>query len=80
VRTTLTLDDDVARRLEAEARRSRRSFKAVVNETLRAGLLRRSAPPAKPFRVKATRLGLLEGVDLANVEQLLDRLDGAHRR
>ena len=79
MRTTLTLDDDVARRLEAEARRTRRSFKSVVNETLRAGLLRTSTR-VKPFRVKAKALGLRANVDLANVEQLLDRLEGANRR
>ena len=38
MRTTLTLDDDVAAKLKAELRRAGRSFRDVVNETLRRGL------------------------------------------
>ncbi len=37
MRTTLTLDDDIAAKLKAEARRSGRSFKAAVNDLLRLG-------------------------------------------
>jgi len=37
VRTTITLDDDVATRLR-RLRRGERTFKEVVNEVLRAGL------------------------------------------
>ncbi|MHB8139690.1 MAG: hypothetical protein ACYDHD_00290 [Vulcanimicrobiaceae bacterium] len=80
MRTTLTLDEDIAQKLSDEARRTRRSFKAVVNETLRLGLLRSNPTPARPFRVHARRLGLREGADVTNVEALLDRLDGAARR
>ena len=36
MRTTLTLDDDVAARLEQERRRRRSSFKDIVNDVLRA--------------------------------------------
>jgi hypothetical protein len=39
LRTTLTLDDDVYRKLEAETRRTGRSFKVVVNERLRVSLI-----------------------------------------
>jgi hypothetical protein len=38
MRTTLTLDDDVAAKLKAESRRSGRPFREIVNETLRRGL------------------------------------------
>ncbi|PYS27035.1 MAG: hypothetical protein DMF75_21135 [Acidobacteria bacterium] len=38
MRTTLTLDDDVAAKLDADARRSGRSFKETVNHYLRLGL------------------------------------------
>jgi len=38
MRTTLTLDDDVASKLRAEVQRSGGSFRKVVNETLRRGL------------------------------------------
>jgi plasmid stability protein len=41
--TTLTLDDDVARRLEAEASRSGRPFEQLANEYLRVALVQRKA-------------------------------------
>lgn len=37
-RTTLSLDDDVAAKLQEETRRRKTSFKAVVNDCLRRGL------------------------------------------
>ena len=40
MRTTLTLDDDVASLLAKEVRRSGVSFKAAVNQFLRMGLMR----------------------------------------
>ena len=80
VRTTLTLDDDIAQKLADEARRTHRSFKAVVNEALRLGLLQQRSPSRQPFRVRARRLGLREGIDPSDIEGLLDRLDGAARR
>lgn len=67
MRTTLTLDDDVAALL-ARARKSRRaSLKHVVNEALRQGLKAIHQPPPrrKPFRVQPMNLGrcLVESVD-----------------
>jgi len=47
MRTTLTLDEDVVVLVERERQRSRRSFKEVVNDALRAELERRSAPPKR---------------------------------
>jgi predicted transcriptional regulator len=41
--TTLTLDDDVARRLENEASRSGRPFEQLANEYLRVALVQRKA-------------------------------------
>jgi hypothetical protein len=70
VRTTPTLDDDVAARLQDEARRTGQPFKQAVNECLRRGLLpdrRRSARP--PFRV-GTR-------DLLETYELLERIGEA---
>jgi len=43
MRTTLTLDDDVARRLETEASRSGRPFEQLANEYLRVALVQRKA-------------------------------------
>ena len=60
MRTTLTLDDDVAAKLKAEARRSGRPFRDIVNDLLRRGLAaRRESTPREPFRVEARDLGAL---------------------
>lgn len=82
MRTTLTLDEDVAAKLQSESRRSGRSFREVVNETLRRGLAQRTASPAGvPFRVVTRDLGRLQpGISLDNVSELLDQVEGpAHR-
>lgn len=82
VRTTLTLDDDVAARLQAEVRRSGKPFKVVVNEQLRASFaLRRESSAAPRFEVKPFDLGPpLPGVDLDNIGALLDQLEGPSHR
>lgn len=76
MRTTLSLDDDVAKLLEKEVRRSGNSFKQVVNHFLRLGLT--AKPPArKPFKVKPWNLGL---PPFEKVEELLDWLEGPEHR
>jgi hypothetical protein len=82
MRTTLTLDDDVAARLQAEARRSGRPFKSVVNEHLRAALAqRRALKVLPPFRVEPRNLGgPVPGLSYDNIGSLLDEAEGARRR
>lgn len=82
VRTTVTLDEDVAAKLKAEARRSGKPFKTVVNEALRLGLERQRGAAAAPrFTVAARDLGdLRPGLSLDNVEELLDQVEGPRRR
>ena len=57
MRTTLTIDDGIARALKDLAHRSNKPFKQVVNETLRAGLSAPAASKSKPYRVKPAALG-----------------------
>jgi hypothetical protein len=80
VRTTLTLDDDVAALLNKEVRKSGEPFKQVVNRYLRLGLAASKQPPRKPFVVKPLNLGLPPGLSYDNVEELLDYLEGPYRR
>jgi len=82
VRTTLTIDDDVAALLEKENRRAKEPMKHTVNRVLRTGLLQAAIPPpttrfvVKPF----------EGFELPPqwtsgcVQDLLDILDGSDAR
>jgi plasmid stability protein len=79
-RTTLTLEDDVAARLRDAARRQGRSLKAVANDALRAGLETAIPDGAPAFHVRARDMGLRSGVDLDDIQGLLDRLDGASPR
>jgi plasmid stability protein len=81
VRTTLTLDEDVAAKLKAEARRSGRSFKEVVNDLLRLALnSRRASKPAKRFEVKTRDLGLRPGFNLDKISELIEQLEGPFHR
>ncbi len=81
MRTTLTLDDDVFSKLKAEARKSGRPFKELVNELLRAGMsLRKSYKGVGPFVVKARPLGSKPGLNYDNIGELLDQLEGPLHR
>ncbi|MGH8209396.1 MAG: ribbon-helix-helix protein, CopG family [Steroidobacteraceae bacterium] len=82
MRTTLTLDDDVAARLQAEARKTGRPFKTVVNEYLRAGLAqRRAAKAGAPFRVEPVSMGVPPpGRSYDNVGALLEEIEGPEQR
>ncbi len=76
MRTTLTLDDDVASLLKKEARKSGEPFKQVVNRAIRLGLT--AKPPArKPFKVKPWNLQL---PPFEKVEELLEYLEGPDHR
>jgi plasmid stability protein len=82
MRTTLTLDDDVAEKLKAEMRQSGASFKATVNEILRRGLNAKTRiPDRERFSVKARDLGRLRpGLSLDNIGELLEQLEGQVHR
>lgn len=59
MRTTLTLDDDVAALLQRLRTRQKASLKEVVNQALREGLMRLETPsvPARPYRTPSVSLG-----------------------
>ena len=80
MRTTLSLDDDVAQLLNKESRKSGASFKETVNHFLRMGLMAGKQPLRKAFKVAPRKLKLPAGQTYDNIEQLLDSLEGpAHR-
>ncbi|MFA5897534.1 MAG: hypothetical protein WC829_00335 [Hyphomicrobium sp.] len=81
MRTTLTLDKDVAARLEQTARKRRLPFKTVVNDALRAGLAVIDEPATvAPFRTSGFDLGPSLVGSLDDVHGVLARVEGeAHR-
>ena len=74
MRTTLTLDSDVADRLRTLARERGLPFKQVVNAVLRRGLYDGPGAPST-FHVEARALGLKPGVDLDRAFDLAARLE-----
>jgi hypothetical protein len=80
MRTTLTLDPDVARMLADEAHRLRRPFKQVVNDALRRGLgPGRAGPARRRYRVQPHAAALRTGLDPGRLNALVDELEDRSR-
>ena len=77
MRTTLTIDDNIARQLKEIVHRSGKPFKTVVNEALRTGIdNNRIADVARPYRLKPVAMGDVAGpYDLDKALQLADHLE-----
>jgi hypothetical protein len=76
MRTTLTIDDDLAGLLKQRAREMGVPFKEAVNRAIRAGL----GEAAKPHRRGSPKtvphsFGFKPGVDLDKLGQLADELE-----
>ena len=73
VRTTLTLDSDVARLIDEAVHRERRPMKQVVNDALRRAL----TPEIQRERVTLSPhdSAIRAGFDVAKLNQLADELD-----
>ena len=81
MRTTLTLDDDVAERLAEVARQTRQPFKAVVNSALRRGL-GEFAPREPAFQLRAHAGNLRPDINDGRLNEMAWELDvqpGAER-
>ena len=76
MRTTLTIEDDIAVRIEERRRRDGQSLKQVVNALLREGLRSgQRTPAARKYRTKPHALSMRPGFDAARLNQLADELD-----
>jgi hypothetical protein len=82
VRTTLTLDDDVAALLKRVAKSRKTRFKDTVNEALRRGLESLLGPTQKPvpYRLRPWNLGGSRVGSLDNIEEVLSRVEGEDHR
>jgi hypothetical protein len=76
MRTTLTLDADVARTLKAAVRRGKLTFKEAVNNALRAGLgMDSGRGPRAAFVVKPHNGGFKAGIDPHKLNKLAAELE-----
>lgn len=77
MRTTVTLEADVAARLRELAHRSRTSFKDTLNTVLRRGLVAQAPEPAggSRFVVEPHDGAFKPGLDLGRLNQLSDELE-----
>lgn len=71
MRTTISIDDDVAAAVDRLRREQGLGLSAAVNQLARAGM--RATPRRRTFRQRTARLGLR--IDVSNVAEVLDALD-----
>ena len=77
MRTTLTLDEDLSRRLKEIARQEGRSFKEVTNEVIRRALTAGASQVegVRLFRVEPKACGFKAGADPHKLNQIYDDLE-----
>ncbi len=76
MRTTLTIDEDVAAQLRRLRRTRDLSLKELINEALRRGLREMAAPKKrKPFRTRTFDMGALL-VNIDNVAEAIAYAEG----
>jgi hypothetical protein len=81
VRTTLTIDEDLAAKINAEMRRSGKTFKQTVNDALRLGLsVQKDLKTESSFKVRARSLGTYPGLNYDNIGELLEHIEGPSHR
>jgi hypothetical protein len=81
MRTTVTLEPDVSRRLRELSRTRKLSFKDALNVTLRHGLEHLLArPKAKPFHTAPEDMGVLPHLNYDNIGDLLELAENTPRK
>ncbi len=81
MRTTLTLNNDLAERAKRDAARLHRPFKEVINSALRLGLEQmEKGGRGKPYRTRPQPMGLRKGLSYDDVAELLARAEGEDAR
>lgn len=78
MRTTITLDDDVVKRLKAEMRKTGASFKQAVNEMLRKGLVfsDKVSQTHRPVLLNERPMGIRQGLNYDSTSELLEQIEG----
>lgn len=76
MRTTVTLDEDVAAKLQQVSRERGISFKIALNDAVRSGL-GGAAPAPRRYRMPARPMGVRKGVNLDHAIRLAGELEDA---
>lgn len=77
MRTTVTIDDTVEKRLRQYAGKHSLKFKQALNEVLRKGLAEANKPQTtKPYKTKPKMVGLKSGLNYDNVAELIEQVEG----
>ena len=72
MRTTLTLDPDVAAAIRRLRKARKETLRKLINEALRRALKQISAPkPRQPFRTESVDLGELRVSGIDNIAEVL---------
>jgi plasmid stability protein len=81
IRTTVTLDDDVAARVRRESLSRGASFRETLNDLLRTALLGiDNKPRRRALVIQSTHMGHEPGLKYDNVESLLEHGEGDRHR
>jgi hypothetical protein len=77
MRTTLTLNDNLASSLKKKAAEKHMPFKTIVNQALQLGLMAMEKPERnrKQYRTEAHSLKPKAGYDLDRIGQIMDELE-----
>jgi len=76
MRTTLTIDDDIAAILERRRRVEDKSLKELINEALRRGLAEKPKAPREPFRTQTASIGRILIGNLDDISEVLAVAEG----
>lgn len=80
MRTTVTLEPDLALQLKQRMRQRKIPFKQALNEVLRTGLAVDHRRPTPRFRVEPHSFRFRPGIDLDKLNQLADELEAEETR
>lgn len=76
MRTTITIDEDIAIKLRTIQRDSEQSFKTVVNSVLRKGLIEREQKTEAQLSTPTLNLGTCRYPDIDNISDMLEAAEG----
>ncbi|HEU5001842.1 MAG TPA: ribbon-helix-helix protein, CopG family [Actinomycetota bacterium] len=76
MRTTITLDEDVAAAVEQVRRERSVGMSQAINDLIRAGLA--AKPVRRPFKQKSYPMGLL--IDVSSIANAIEYLEGPFAR